>query len=103
MPLVEMRPYNFNIELHKQHKIRRFFSGAKGYAETHTYSWYDDIWLKRIGYDPGDTLELQNPTADNNTRLRRELLPNLFALIESNSMHRDSFSLYEIGNVYHHQ
>ncbi len=101
MPEVDMHPYNFNIQLQKQHKIRRFLSTAKGFSEVHTYSWYDDNWLKRIGYDPGQTLKLKNPAADNNTRMRLELLPNLMMLMESNSLYKDRFFIYEIGNVYH--
>lgn len=101
MPDVEMRPYTFNTNLQKQHKIRRFLSQAKGFSEVHTYSWYDDIWLKQIAYNPGETLTLVNPAAENNTRMRRELLPNLLALVEMNAVHRDSISLYEMGNVFH--
>ncbi|MCE5249886.1 phenylalanine--tRNA ligase subunit beta [bacterium] len=101
MPMIEMRAYQFNTELQKLHKIRRFLSEAKGFNEVHTYSWYDDVWLKRIGYDPGETLTLKNPAAENNSRLRRELLPNLLELMESNSLHRDRFFLYEVGSVYH--
>ncbi len=101
MPEVEMRPYNFNIQLQKQHKIRRFLSSAKGFTEVHTYSWYDDNWLKRIGYDPKETLKIKNPAAENNTGMRLELLPNLLALVESNFMYRDRLFIYEIGNVHH--
>ena len=100
MPHIEMRSYSFNAELRKQHKIRRYLSGSKSFIEVQTYSWYDDLWINRISYDPGETLKLQNPAADNNSRMRKELLPNLLALIESNSMHRDRFFLYEIGSVY---
>ena len=101
MPEVEIHSYTFNTQLKKQHKIRRFLSAAKGFVEIHTYSWYDDNWLKRIGYDPGETLKIKNPATDNNTRMRLELLPNLLLLIESNSQYKDCFSIYEIGNVYH--
>ncbi|MFA6472830.1 MAG: phenylalanine--tRNA ligase subunit beta [Candidatus Latescibacterota bacterium] len=101
MPNVEMRPYVFNTNLQKQHKIRRFLSQAKGFSEVHTYSWYDDIWLKQIAYNPGETLTLVNPAAENNARMRRDILPNLLALVELNAAHRDSVSLYEMGNVYH--
>ncbi|MBT4483691.1 MAG: phenylalanine--tRNA ligase subunit beta, partial [Candidatus Latescibacteria bacterium] len=100
MPDVELRRYDFNTELQKHHKIRRYLSLAKGFNEVHTYSWYDDNWLKRIGYEPGETLKLKNPASENNTRMRLEIMPNLLALIEANSTHRDRFFLYEIGNVF---
>lgn len=100
MPPVDLRAYTFNEELRKQHKLRRFLSQAKGFTEVHTYSWYDENWLRRIAYDPDDTLRLKNPAAENNVRLRTELVPNLLALVEANAVHRDSFALYEMGNVY---
>ena len=100
MPAVELRAYAFNTNLQKQHKLRRLLSQAKGFSEVHTYSWYDENWLRRIGYDPVETLRLKNPAAENNVRLRLDLLPNLLALVEMNAVHRDSFALYEMGNVY---
>ncbi len=101
MPEMKLTSYKFNEELQKQHKVRRFLSLARGYSEAYTYSWYDDNWLRRIGYDPGETFTLMNPSADNNTRMRRDVLPNLLALVETNATHRDRFALYEVGNVFH--
>jgi len=101
MPDIEMCQYPFNEPLLRDHKIRRFLSTARGFTEVHTYTWYDDVWLKRINYDPGETLVIRNPAAENNTRIRRELMPNLLALVESNSAYEDYFALYEIGNVHY--
>ncbi|MFC1541913.1 phenylalanine--tRNA ligase subunit beta [Candidatus Latescibacterota bacterium] len=101
MPEVKMHSYTFNAQLQKQHKIRNLLSTGRGFNEIHTYSWYDNFWLKRIGYDPGNTLELANPATEFTNRLRLELLPNLLMLIESNSLYKDRFSIYEVGNVFH--
>jgi phenylalanyl-tRNA synthetase beta chain len=101
MPKVEMRAYHFNAALERRRKIMRFLSTARGFIEAHTYSWYDDAWLAKISHDPGEALMLQNPASDTATRMRRELLPNLLVLVESNSTHRDEYALYEAGNVFH--
>ncbi|HUT64464.1 MAG TPA: hypothetical protein VMZ04_10970, partial [Anaerolineae bacterium] len=53
------------------------------------------------GYNPGETLALQNPPSENNSHMRLDILPNILALIETNTVHRDRFFLYEIGNVFH--
>ena len=100
MPEVEMRPYEFNRECQKQHKLRRLLSQSRGFVEVQTYGWYDDNWLRRIGYDPGETFRLVNPAADNCNRMRLDLLTNLLALVEANAVHRDFFSLYEMGHVF---
>ena len=101
MPEVEMRAYHFNTALEHRRKTMRFLSTARGFVEAHTYSWYDDAWLAKIGHDPGEALTLRNPASDTATRMRRELLPNLLALVESNATHRDEYALYEVGNVFH--
>jgi len=100
MPEIELGDYNFNTGLLQQHKIRRFLSTAREFNEVHTYSWYDDVWLRRIGYNPDETLRIKNQASEYNTRMRLEILPNLLTLIESNAMHRDRFFLYELGNVF---
>lgn len=100
MPDIQLRSYDFNRESQKQHKIRRFLSQAKGFVEVYNYSWYDEVWIRRIGFTPGETFTLVNPAAENTVRMRRELIPNLLALVEPNAMHRDSFALYELGNVF---
>ena len=101
MPPVEMKAYHFNRSLAAQHKVRRFLSASRGFIEVHTYSWYDDNWLNRIGYRPAETLTLQNPASDGSTRIRLELIPNLLALVETNASHQDKFGIYELGNVHH--
>lgn len=100
MPTIKMQPYVFNRKHQRLQKIRRFLSVGRSFHEVQLYSWYDDNWLKRIGYDPGETLVLKNPAAENNSRMRLELMPNLLALVEQNAIHRDRFMLYEIDDVY---
>ncbi len=100
MPEMELHEYPFNPELRRLQKIRRFLTMSRAHVEVYTYSWYDDNWIQRIGYDPAPALELMNPAADNTTRMRRQLMPNLLALVEPNAAHRDSYSLFEAGHVF---
>jgi phenylalanyl-tRNA synthetase beta chain len=100
MPSIELSRYDFNPDSRKQYKIQRYLSAARGFNEVMTYSWYNDVWLKKIGYEPEKTLTLLNPANENTSRMRREIIPNLFELVETNSVYRDSFSLYEIGQVF---
>ncbi len=100
MPSINLIQYRFNRQLQKEHKIRRFLSISRGFNEAYTYSWYDDVWLQRLGYDPGECLELLNPAAEQSTRMRKNIIPNLLALIESNASSYDRFCLYELGNIH---
>jgi phenylalanyl-tRNA synthetase beta subunit len=53
-----------------------------------------------MGYDPGETLVLKNPTSPETSRLRTTLIPNLLALIPKNRHSFRSFRLFEIGRVF---
>ncbi len=70
------------------------------FSEVHNYIWYDDHWLKKIGFDPGECVTLRNPAADNCSRLRKTLAPGLIAMAEANRHHFDRFQLAEIGSVF---
>ncbi len=100
MPEIEMSAYHFNPELDRRWKLVRHLGTAHGFVEVHTYSWYDDNWLARMGYNPCAALTIRNPAAENATRMRRELMPNLLALVEPNAAYRDEFRLFEVGNIF---
>ncbi len=70
------------------------------FVEVHDYIWYDDGWLKTIGYEPGECVTLKNPAADNCSRLRKSLMPGLLAIAERNRHHFARFQLAEIGSVF---
>jgi len=100
MPEVELEPLRADTALRTQHKAQRLLACGHGFAEVHTYSWMDDNWLSSIGFDPGPTLDLANPTAQHQRRMRTSLMPNLLALIRSNRAHREEFRLFELGRTY---
>jgi len=73
---------------------------GRGYCEVHSYVWYDSSWLGRLGYEPGECLQLRNPAAAGQERLRRELAPGMLAFVDKNRHHRDDIRLVEIGSVF---
>ena len=42
----------FDDRLRTEHKARRLLAQAYDFSEIHTYSWFDETWLKTIGYEP---------------------------------------------------
>ncbi|MCL2005549.1 MAG: phenylalanine--tRNA ligase subunit beta [Planctomycetaceae bacterium] len=100
MPAVPMKPLHVEKHLKLEHKIRRVLSASHQFLEVHNYIWYNDNWLKKIGYEPLDTLVLKNPTSPETSRLRTSLLPNLLALIPKNRPFRESFRLFEVGRIF---
>jgi phenylalanyl-tRNA synthetase beta chain len=73
---------------------------GRGYCEVHSYIWYDSEWLKTIGYEPGATLELRNAAAAGQQRLRRQMAPNILALVDRNRHFFSDVRLCEIGSVF---
>lgn len=100
MPEAPLKPTPVNEVLQAEHKLQRLLSGAHQFVEVQNYVWTDDQWLAEIRYEPGETLELKNPAAQQNRRLRTTLMPNLLRLVPQNRPHRESFRLFEIGRVY---
>ena len=74
--------------------------GGLSYAEIHRHIWFDTDWLKTIGYDPGETVTLRNPSAAGLERLRTTLLPGVLAAVDLNRHYIDQFELLEIGSAY---
>lgn len=100
MPNFSVERVAFNDSLRTQHKARRVLAQAHGFSEVHNYSWFDETWLKTLGYEPEATLEMANPSAEHNVRLQTTLLPNIFAVVRKNTALRDHFRIFELGRIY---
>jgi len=74
--------------------------GGMSYAEVHRYIWFDDNWLKTLGYDAEPTIALKNPAAAGMAQLRTTLLPGLIAAVDLNRHHFDHFELMEVGSIF---
>ncbi len=73
---------------------------GRGYCEVHSDIWYDGSWLKTMGYDPGQTLELRNAAAAGQERLRKEMAPSMLAMVDRNRHFFSDIRLCEIGSVF---
>ena len=100
MPAMPMRPLFVEKSIRMEHKARRLLAAAYGFCEVHNYGWFNDTFLKKIGYEPGPTLTLANPAAQPESRLRITLIPNLLALVPKNRPLMDAFRCFELGRVY---
>lgn len=90
----------FADSLRAEHKARRLLAQAYNFSEIHNYSWFDETWLKTMGYDPQAALRVANPSAEQNVRLRTSLIPNMLAVVKKNALHSDRFQIFELGPGY---
>ncbi len=100
MPSQPIRPLFVEKYIKMEHKARRILTGGHRFLEVHNYGWTNDLWLKTLGFDPGQTLVLRNPTSPETSRMRKTLIPNLLALVPKNRPFRDEFRLFELGRIY---
>ena len=100
MPALPLKPLFVEKSIQMEHKARRLLAGGYGFFEVHNYGWFNDPFLSKIGYEPGETLTLQNPAAQPESRLRITLVPNLLAQVPKNRPNRDAFRIFELGRVY---
>ena len=100
LPEVTARFFERSADLVLEERTLDYLCVGNGFVEVHDYIWYDDDWLGRIGFSPGDCITLQNPAAENCSRLRQTLVPGLIAAAERNRHHFQHFQLAEIGTVF---
>jgi phenylalanyl-tRNA synthetase beta chain len=74
--------------------------GGMSYAEIHRYAWFDDAWLATLGFDPGPTINLRNPAAAGESRMRTTLIPGVLSSVDLNRRNLERFELVEIGSTF---
>ncbi len=100
MPEQPIRPLFVEKYIKMEHKARRLLAMGHRFLEVHNYGWFNDLWLKTLGFEPGETLVLRNPTTPETARMRTTLIPNLLAMVPKNRPFRDKFRVFELGHVY---
>lgn len=100
LPTAHLKPVHIDDLLRREHKAQRMLAVGYGFAEVHTYIWTDDLWLKKLGFEPGPTLVLKNPSAEGKRQLRTTLMPNLLALIDQNRSQYRRAKFFEVGHVF---
>ncbi len=100
LPVSPLKPLHVEEYIRLEHRARRLLALGYGFLEIHNYGWFNDQWCSKLGFDPGQTLELLNPVAPYEAKMRTTLIPNMLALVPKNRPLHDSFRMFEMGHVY---
>jgi len=100
LPEVAVRHFPRNRQHTLERETLRALCLGRGFHEIHQYIWYDDAWAKKLRYNPPAAVELRNPAAAGQERLRHTLMPGLLAATDRNRLHFDAFKLCEVGSVF---
>ncbi len=100
MPRVSMRDIKMNPMHELEMRSLEFFCLAERFHEVNSYIWYATDWLKQLGMEAGDCIELRNPAAEGLHQLRRLMMPGMLAAVQRNRFHFSSFNLMDLGSVF---
>lgn len=70
------------------------------FNEVHSYSWYDNNWIKKLGYEHEGCLKIVNSSVKQFEKLRSDISPNLLKMIYDNRKNYEEISIFEIGRVF---
>lgn len=71
-----------------------------GLTEVVNYSLISETEIKKIGYQPQNYLQLDNPLLQELTHLRPSLIPSLLQAVAKNQAQREKVNLFEMANIY---
>jgi len=100
LPHIESTPPFRDEILSFIRELKGILSGDLSFTEVYTYSFQDDKILELFYDEDTPFVRLKNPVSIGLSRLRRNLIPGLYGLIEKNAVARSEFSVFEIGSVY---
>ena len=98
-PLVSLIPPERNLSRFWEDFIREILRGA-GFSEVYNYSFISEKDTKIFEWKPGNLIEIENPTNENQRYLRPSLIPNLLKNVKENIKNFDEIKIFELGKVF---
>lgn len=102
LPKRLMAPFSMTHVLRKR-AIKRCLSYALSMHEVATYAMHDETWLRELGFDPTNAIDIQNPVAEQWRRMLTSLVPGLFKIASINKDKHERMRFFEWARVWHAQ
>lgn len=100
LPSVMTRPKLCTSEIRNMRAIKNVLSFGFCMRELHNYSLFDEAFLHKISYQPGNAVLLKNPISSERTRLVTTLLVHLLQAINIHKEQRDYLRFFEIARCW---
>jgi len=81
-------------------KIQDRLAGGARFHEVLTYSFLSESLATQLGVADEPYVQVVNPVAEGESRVRRGLVPSLLGLVERNRRNRSDVRLFEVGKGY---
>lgn len=98
--MMDVVPVEKNTMMELQYSIKDLLVKKFNFNEVHTYSWFDNQWLKKLGYTGGNTLRIENSGVKQFEKLRNDIVPNLLKVIDENRKNFGEIKAFEIGRIF---
>ncbi len=83
-----------------QRAICEFLAFRCNMQEVFTYPWASDSFIEAAGMDKNDLINISSPPSPENACLRASLVPNMLEAVRDNLRYFDSFSVFEMTQVF---
>ena len=81
-------------------RVQDRLAGGARFHEVLSYSFQEDRLIELLGLLDAPFVEVQNPVVLGQSKVRRDVLPSLIALLEPNRRQRSEVALFEVGKGY---
>ncbi len=101
LPQVTLQKPDTDLAIELERNVKRFLAGSQVYDEVFTYPFTEQAWVKKLGLDLSDHLQVKNALSPEQTYLSISLLPNLLKKAEANLRWFNDFRIFELDRVFH--
>ncbi|MBP6870032.1 phenylalanine--tRNA ligase subunit beta [Candidatus Babeliales bacterium] len=98
-PTRQMKPFDMSCVM-RLRKIKEHCAFAMKMAEVRDYLFYDESFLKRLGWYPTDAVAIKNPVSENWKVLVTSLIPHLIKNVELNHHAHEQLNFFEHNSVW---
>lgn len=89
-----------NEERMYKHLTRSIFALGLGFSEVVNYSFYSKDRFEKCGLGEEGHIKILNYLSEDQTHMRRTLVPNMLANIEANERTFEKIQIFELGHTY---
>ncbi len=96
LPSRQMRPFDTGQVMGKR-RLKRECAYGLSMREIDTYPFFDESWLRELGFEPAQAVTIANPVSENWRRLVTTLVPHLLQAVSLNAIRESELRFFEVG------
>lgn len=87
--------------IRQRYNIKHMLAYGLDMHELQQYSLFDESFMRSFGWQPNQTLKVQDPVSENWSQLVTTLMPQLFKAVCDNAPRHDELRFFEFGRIWH--